>query len=134
MTGEPDNKLWLGLPLEVLRSADHCCGLRGPTGVWAGPHTRPYLQHLRSIRLWLLSTASPCHGLCLTARLLPVPLASMVSSCGGCLTAARPDALPLCCQQAEQIRQAVQEYESNEVWQSELGPDGNPTVLFGEHD
>eukprot|EP00891_Asterochloris_glomerata_P008965 jgi/Astpho2/8965/fgenesh1_pm.00133_%23_19_t len=35
---------------------------------------------------------------------------------------------------AEQIRQAVQEYESNEVWQSELGPDGNPTVLFGEHD
>lgn len=36
--------------------------------------------------------------------------------------------------QADQIRQALEEYASSDVWALEPDACGNPTILLGEHD
>ena len=43
---------------------------------------------------------------------------------------------PRCClaMQAEQIKQSLEEYSAYDVWQTELGADGMPSVIFGAAD
>lgn len=40
----------------------------------------------------------------------------------------------VCTSQADQIRQALEEYASSDVWALETDAGGNPTILLGEHD